>query len=533
MFLEKSVCPKPCLRGLGVLVLILLIAMGAGCSSRTPESDKLYSSGEGSTDAVMEKGASLQPEEPSPSPSPAVVPKPIVRASYTAADREVVLRYAEKGEGDPANLEPALKLLQRAEQLSSAERTMEDYLVLAAHYWFKGDMNQVVQYANQGIMLKSDNPRVKAYMFIYLGYTYEEKSPTTARSYFNQAAQLDPGFYKGHFESGRVLFLNKKYSEAQAPLEAAFKSNPESADVYGKLGQMFYGMDRYEEAAEALEKALGMSPETHWIHLLLGDTYFYGLKKREEGGRHYQQAVSKEGSNPEAHFGLAFYYRYKSEYKKAAEHLQKAINLDHKNPKYQRELKDVNAEKMEIAKGTKRYRQAIEKNPKDPSPVTQLGRFYQRWGKFEQAEEQFKKAVELAAIVKIAKEAVVDPESGKTIEPAVMEPSRVPEYANHLGWFYLSDKKYALAEKAFKAALKVDPKYTESWFGLGKVYESMKLYDPAASHYAETVALDPKHEEAQARLDDLKKSNKLTQVGEVIKTREIKKRKKSVMKVRK
>ena len=92
MFLEKSVYPKPCLRGLGVLVLILLIAMGVGCSSRTPESDKLYSSGEGSTDAAMEKGASLQPEEPSPIPSPAVAPKPVVRAAYTAADREVVLR---------------------------------------------------------------------------------------------------------------------------------------------------------------------------------------------------------------------------------------------------------------------------------------------------------------------------------------------------------------------------------------------------------------------------------------------------------
>ena len=40
---------------------------------------------------------------------------------------------------------------------------------------------------------------------------------------------------------------------------------------------MFYSMDQYEKAAESLEKALAMSPETHWIHLQLGDTYFYGL----------------------------------------------------------------------------------------------------------------------------------------------------------------------------------------------------------------------------------------------------------------
>jgi len=465
--------------------------------------------------------------------SSAVAAKSIPNASYSSADREVVLRYAENGNNDSASLDPALKLVQRAETLSSTERTMEDYLVLAAHYWFKGDEKQVVQYANQGIMSKTDSPRVKAQMFIYLGYTYETKSPAMARSYFNQAAQMDPDFYKGHYESGRILFRDKKYSEAQVPLEKALNSNPESADVYGKLGQMFYGMDQYEKAAESLEKALAMSPETHWIHIQLGDTYFYGLKKREEGGRHYQLAVAKGDSDPEAYFGLANYHRYKNEYKKAAEYIQKAIHLDYKNPRYKRELEDINSEKQEIARGVQKYQRAIAQNPADPNPVTRLGRFYQRWGKFEQAEEQYKKAVQLASIVKIPEAPVVDPNSEKPAEPPVKEPSKVPEYANHLGWFYLSDKKFTQAEKAFQTALKVDPKYTEAQFGLGKVYESLKQYDLAASYYTETVALNPKHQEAQERLIDLKKSDKLMPVGEVIKTPKKKKVKKSVMKVKK
>jgi tetratricopeptide (TPR) repeat protein len=504
----------------------------AGCSSRAPESDRLYSSEEGSSENAMDKSSPALSKKPSSQPSASVV-KSIPSASYSSADRDVVLRYAEKGENDSANLEQALRLIQRAEQLSSAERRMEDYLILAAHYWFKGDMKQVVQYANQGIMSKSDNPRVKAHMFIYLGYTNESKSPAIARSYFQQAAQMDPGFYKGHYESGRIFFQDKKYAEAQAPLENAFNANPESADIYGKLGQMFYGMDQYEKAAESLEKALAMSPQTHWLHLKLGDTYFYGLKKREEGGRHYRQAVSNNDSDPEAHFGLALYYRHKSEYKKAADHLQKAMTLDHKNPKYKREFDDVNSEKQEIAKGIQKHQRAIEANPSDPNPVTRLGRFYQRWGKFERAEEQFKKAVQLASIEKIAKPPVVDPESGKTLEPAVKEPSKVPEYASHLGWFYLNDKKYGQAEKAFKTALKVDPKYSEAQFGLGQTYENMKQYDLAASYYTETVASNPKHEEAQKRLTDLKNSDKLMPVGEVVKSSDKKAVKKSVMKVKK
>jgi len=207
--------------------------------------------------------------------------------------------------------------------------------------------------------------------------------------------------------------------------------------------------------------------------------------------------------------------------------------LDHKNPKYKRELADVTSEKSEIAAGIQRRQGAIEKNPSDPHPVAQLGRFYQRWGKIGHAEEQFKKAVQLASVDKIAKPAVVDPETGKTVEPAVKEPSRMPEYASHLGWFYLGDKKYSQAEKAFKTALKVDPKYSEAQFGLGQTYENQKQYDLAASYYSETVASNPKHEEAQKRLTDLKNSDKLMPVGEVVKESEKKAVKKSVMKTRK
>ena len=282
MFSVKNADLKSCSWGYGVLILLFLMGIMAGCSSRSPESDKLYSSGEGSPENITDKSSAALPKETSSQSSASVV-KSIPSAPYSSADREVVLRYAENGENDSANLDQALKLVQRAEQLSSTERRMEDYLILAAHYWFKGDMKQVVQYANQGIMAKSDNSRVKAHMFIYLGYTNESKSPAIARSYFKQAAQMDPGFYKGHYELGRTLFQDKKYAEAQAPLEKAFNSNPESADVYGKLGQIFYGMDQYEKAAESLEKALAMSPQTHWIHLELGNTYFYGLKRREEG----------------------------------------------------------------------------------------------------------------------------------------------------------------------------------------------------------------------------------------------------------
>jgi tetratricopeptide (TPR) repeat protein len=531
MFADKSVYPKSCLWGYGVLILLILMGSMAGCSSRAPETDKLYSSEEGN---ATDKSASLPPKQLSDT----VTAIPI--AAYPSADREVVLRYAEKGENDSANMSQALKLVQRAEQLSSARRTMEDYLVLAAHYWSKGDMGQVVQQANQGIMAKSDNKRVKAYMFIYLGYTYEKKSTTMAGSYFKQAAQIDPDFYKGHYELGRISFEKKDFSTAKVALKKAFNLNPESADVYGMLGQMFYGLDLYEEAEESLEKVLEMSPQTHWVHLMLGETYFYGLKKREEAGSYYQQAVATNGSDPDTLYGAALYYRYKSDYETADKLLQKAILLDRKNPRYKRELGDMLSEQSEMATAIQKYKQAITKNPKDPNPVAQLAKYYLRWRKHGKAEEQYKKAVQLASKVPEAPKATpksddeLDSEKPNSTEPVVIqEPSKVPEHANNLGWFYFNDKKYAQAEQAFKTAIKVNPKHTPAQFGLGRTYENLQQYDLAATHYAKAAALDPENQEAQKHLDDLKESGKIAPVGEMVETSEGETGKKPLVEVKK
>ena len=525
MFAEKSVRPGLCVSGIGIFIFLILVGSMFGCSSRAPETGKLHNSGEGASDS-SDSLASVKPSS-QPSGSTNVTPK----GPYSPMDRAVILRYVEKGESDAANLSRALKLVQRAEQLSHAERTMEDYLVLAAHYWFKGDTQKVVQHANQGVMAKSDSKRVKAHMFIYLGYTYKKKSTTMAGSYFKQAVQIDPELYKGHYELGRISFEKKEYPAAKVALKKAFDLNPKDADVYGMLGQMFYGLDLYEEAVESLEKALEMSPQTHWIHLKLADTFFYGLREREEAGRHYLQAAEKSDSDPDVHFGVALYHRYKSEYIKAEKHLQKAMTLDEENPKYKRELDDMLSEKNEMKPVIQKYKQAIEKNLGDPKPVAQLAGYYLRWRKYNKAEEQYQKAVQVASIVPVVP--VVKKDSDKPVDPVAQEPSKVPEYANSLGWFYFNDKKYDHAEEAFKMAVKINSKHSPAQFGLGRAYEQLGQYNLAASQYAKAMALNPESEEVQEHLTRLRQSGKLNPVGEMVKTEEGETGKTPVLEVKK
>ncbi len=498
MHSEKRICRTSILTSRSwVAGLALASLVGAlGCSSGVPEKEGLYGSAETGRAETQDPNTVAVPHKPgSPSPSAG---QPVVsdsrqpavsQPSYSKEDQAVILRYAEWGPRDKANLEKVLKWVERAEKLPSAQRTMEDYLMLSAHYWFNGDKKKVVQYANQGIMAKSDNSRVKAYMFIYLGYTYEEKSPTMALSYFRQASRIAPEFYRGHYEWGRMAYAKRDFPQAGASLKKVLDSGPDNAEVYGMLGQMFYGMDRYEEAAESLEAALNQGANAPWIYLKLANTYFYGLKLRKKAEPYYKEAVAKGNSDPAAHYGMALYYRFRSKYDLAEEELEKAHALDHTNPKYKREIKDMGEEKKEVQAGQAKLLEVIKKKPDEPDPVIRLGRFYLRWQKFDLAEAQFKLAVK-------------------------MKPKDV-QYANILGWFYFNDRKWQKAEEAFSAGLQTDPKNTEALFGLGQAYEEQKQYKKAASQYTQILSLDPKHEEAQTRLTRLKDSGKLVPVVEV------------------
>ena len=494
----------------GVLIVSILMVGFIGCSGSERETSGLYSEEGASPDLGQESTAEVSPDgNRKASSEDAPLPEaPVKPVNYTAKEREVVLRYVEWGEDDPENMKQASQLLERARQRATSQRVMEDYLLLAAHHWNSGDKDQVVQFANQGVTAVSDNLRIKANMFIYLGYTYEDKSPTMALSYFKQAAKLDPDFYKGYYERGRTEYMKKNFPAAKEQLALALNKNPGNAQIYGMLGQMFYGMDLYAKAAESYEKAIALSPQTAWLLVKLGDTYYFGLKEREKGGDLYQKAVMENVSDSEAHFGLAVYHRSKNKYTDAEIHLNKAISLDYKNPKYQRELDDLNAEKKEMAEGIEKYLKAIKENPTDPHSVVSLARYYLRWQKFDEAEKHFIKALDIAR----KHPETIPSDKNNEEETGDQIISRVPEFATMLGWFYFNDKKPDKALEAFQTALKADGKYNDAMYGLGRVFENLGQYDQAATQYNLVITADAEYQEAADRLAAMEKSGKLTPV---------------------
>ncbi len=60
-----------------------------------------------------------------------------------------------------------------------------------------------------------------------------------------------------------------------------------------------------------------------------------------------------------------------------------------------------------------------------------------------------------------------------------------------LGW-YFNQKNYAEAERCYKVAITLDPKYVAPWNNLGAIYDYQRKYEDAERCYKEAIALDPK-----------------------------------------
>ena len=137
------------------------------------------------------------------------------------------------------------------------------------------------------------------------------------------------------------------------------------------------------------------------------------------------------------------------------------------------------------------FKKAIELNPADSLAYANLAWFYGNQGKYAQAEESFKKAIELNptdswAYANLAwlygdqdKYAQAEESFKKAIE---LSNIKVDLYGE-LAWLYRDQGKYAQAEESFKKAIELSPENYMTYRGLAVLYEERGEYAMAEEYY--------------------------------------------------
>lgn len=113
-----------------------------------------------------------------------------------------------------------------------------------------------------------------------------------------RAIALDPTRAVGHYARGRALLFAGRAAEAEEPIRAAIRLDPQASRYLFGLALTQFSMERFDEAERTLARATAQNGEDDWPHLLMAATQGHlGLKAeaRQAIGRFDRLSLQRRG----------------------------------------------------------------------------------------------------------------------------------------------------------------------------------------------------------------------------------------------
>lgn len=300
----------------------------------------------------------------------------------------------------------------------------------------KGDLDQAERSFKRVLAL---DPRA-AGAYANLGVIHmRRKEWTAALANLRKAEQLAPQLPGIRLNIGLAFYRQADYRHAIPPFESVLKDAPDSLQARYLLGQCYFFTDRFVEAADVLEP-LWPQQSKDLVYLYVLSLSAEKADRHELSERAVQRMAEVGGDSAEVHLFLGKAMLQLEAYDDASRELTAAADA----------------------------------NPKLPLVHYHLGMLYSKKGDYARARDEFLKDIAL-------------------------EPDAAFNY-DELGNVYFLMNQDSDAEKAYRQALKLDPKLVTALLGLVKIYQRQSQYEKALAELQAAAAVDP----ASARIHYLR-----------------------------
>ncbi len=214
-----------------------------------------------------------------------------------------------------------------------------------------------------------------------------------AREYFSKAIEIIPDYRDMYVNLARVYFAENNYSKAIDLLEQAINIPPAESDkellsdlptsaIYTLLGNAYKLRREYQQALSAFNKVLELDPKSYIAYFEIGNIYKL-QRKYDKAIEFYQKAIHNETDVKRAYINML------------------VENLDY----FKEDSKHYNEIKKQLDKGitekdvSEYDSSTINRNPNRRIILYQiynnLGNIYYEQKRFDDANEQFKKAIQV------------------------------------------------------------------------------------------------------------------------------------------
>ncbi|MGA8365969.1 MAG: tetratricopeptide repeat protein [Candidatus Acidiferrales bacterium] len=325
----------------------------------------------------------------------------------------------------------------------------------------------------------------------------KQLAPGSLEVLYNQA-QLDED--QGHYDDA-VKALTDAIAGVKSHGEAGSGANPDAlAALYEGLGQAYRGQQNYPAAIGAFEEMGKLGPDSEKrAELLLIDTY----RESRDIDRAIAEAKTALGNSPgdaTLTVTLAMLYGEKFDTATGTKLLQGLLKGNDSDQEIYIDIAQVDESGHQYADAEQSAEKAeqMAHQPSDKETAWfMLGAIYERQKKYDQAEEQFRKVLEVnpnnAATLNyfgymLADRGVRLDEATSLIERAVKEEPNNGAYLDSLGWAYYRQNKLAEAEEYLSKAVAREGNDPTILSHLGNVYLKLGQNERAAQLLEHSLA---------------------------------------------
>ncbi len=210
------------------------------------------------------------------------------------------------------------------------------------------------------------------------------------------AVEMSPRESANHFNLGAALFGSGSVDAAIAEYRAALALNPEYAEAHTNLGIALARRGELGDAAANLTEALRLNPASTGARSNLG-AVLAQQGKLEEALTHLRGAVEEKPEDAEArtNFGLALALARR--YDEALVHLRAAVAASPEAFEYRFNLGRILAAAGHFPEAVLQFERAVSlTGGRDPVILDMLGGAYAETGRFREAAQVTRQALELA-----------------------------------------------------------------------------------------------------------------------------------------
>ncbi len=219
-----------------------------------------------------------------------------------------------------------------------------------------------------------------------------------ARSQYDKLMEGSPNLAVAHTAMAIVYNQGGYLNEAVHHYRQAIADDSTYVDAYTNLGKVYTDTEEFEKAADAYETVLTLSPpedQLPRIHLNLGVSYM-GMDRVDDAIREWKRAVELAPGYMDAYMNLGTAYQNKNMPDSTGVVWKKALEVGGRSVVPRVALARLALAEGRLSDALVYYREILDLGAKDPRIYAEIALIHERQEDFEQAIDNYGRALELA-----------------------------------------------------------------------------------------------------------------------------------------